>query len=148
MQVGNIKNLTGWGVYEACRQGGAMIGTAHSTTYSRSHLMSNFQTQSVASTANTLVLEKGKSFDFVNGLGGGGIGSQQIDGNWWASVYASTCLPSSTHCQANATFGALFCTFNIDGQADLANCYFKDIKDINGNIIDDFDLISNVQLVP
>jgi hypothetical protein len=145
MQVGPFGDGTGWGVYEACRQGGAIVGTAHDTTYARTHLMSNFEDQSVASTANTLVLEKGKSFTFVNGLGGGGIGQQFLNGGWWASIYASTCLSSSTVCQPNATYGALFCTFNVNGQPDLANCYFRDI---NGNIIDDFDVISDVQLVP
>jgi hypothetical protein len=146
MQVGGfLKDFTGWGVYEACRQGGAIVGTAHSTTYSRTHLMSNFQNQTVASTLSTLVLEKGKSIVFVNGLGGGGISAQKGDGNWWASIYASQCLSSSTHCRAGAAYGALFCTFNINGQPDRANCYFRDI---NGSIIDNFDLISNVQTVP
>jgi hypothetical protein len=145
MQIGGFPNLTGWGVYEECRKGGAIIATGHNTAYARTHLMSNFQTQTVASTLNPLVLEKGKSFAFVSALAGGGISPQKIDGNWWASVYASTCLSTSTHCQPNATYGALFCTFNVGGQPDLASCYFKDI---NGSIIDNFDLISNVQSLP
>ena len=145
MQVGGFNDMTGWDVYEECRKGGAIVGTAHSTTYSRTYLMSNFQTQTVDNTLNTLVLEKGKSFDFVNGLGGGGIGSQQIGGSWWASIYASQCLSTSARCRSGATYGALFCTFNINGQPDRANCYFRDI---NGSIIDDFDLISEVQSTP
>jgi hypothetical protein len=145
MQVGGFnQDFTGWEVYEACRQGGAIVGTAHDTNYARTHLMSNFQTQTVASTSNTLVLKKGKSFDFVNGLGGG-ISAQKLGGNWWASIYASTCLSTSTQCHPNGTNGALFCTFNVNGQPDHASCYFKDI---NGVIVDAFDLISNVQPVP
>ncbi len=141
MQVGGFSDLTGWGVYEECRKGGAIVVTAHNAAYARTYLMSNFQTQTIASTAGTLVLDKGDSFAAVSGLGGAGIDSQVVDGNWWASIYDSTCL-STSHCRANADYGALFCTFNINGQPNQASCYFKDI---DGNIIDQFNLTSAVQ---
>ncbi len=141
MQVGGFSDLTGWGVYEECRKGGAIVVTAHNAAYARTYLMSNFQTQTIASTSSTLVLDKGDSFAAVSGLGGAGVDPQVVDGNWWASIYASTCL-STSHCRANADYGALFCTFNVNGQPDKASCYFKDI---DGNIIDQFNLTSAIQ---
>ncbi|MGB3399408.1 MAG: metallophosphoesterase, partial [Candidatus Deferrimicrobiaceae bacterium] len=79
MQVGGKGNETGWGVYEKSRAGGAIIATGHEHSYSRTHLLSSFESQTVASTDNTLVLasddlntpaDEGRSFAFVSGLGG------------------------------------------------------------------------------
>ena len=72
--------------------------------------MDRFETQSVASTSSTLVIEKGRSFAFVSGLGGKSIRKERRGGNWWASIYTS---------KQDADFGALFCTFNADGDPDL-----------------------------
>ena len=66
MQVGGKSDSVGWGPYRACRQGGAIVATGHEHSYSRTHLMDNFETQSIASTSNTLVIEEGKSFAFVS----------------------------------------------------------------------------------
>ncbi len=131
MQVGGKDDETGWGVYEECRQGGGIVATGHEHSYSRSHLMSGFETQSIASTSSTMTLEKGKSLAFVSGLGGRGIRDQQLSGDWWSSIYTST---------QGANFGALFCTF-FDIQVNHASCYFKDI---DGVVPDQFELISAV----
>lgn len=133
MQVGNKTDETGWGVYEECRKGGGLVATAHEHSYERTHLLSNFQTQAIASTASTLVLEKDKSLVFVSGLGGQSIRPQLLSGAWWASIDTST---------QGATYGALFCTFNIDGDPGKANCEFKNI---NGQVIDQFELRSAVE---
>ena len=129
MQTGAKRGSAGWELYEECRKGGAIIATGHDHAYARTHLMDNFETQSIASTSNTLMLTKGKSFAFVSGLGGVQI-SGEDDGlaanPWWAAVYNST---------NGADYGALFCTFNVDGAENRAHCYFKDIS---GNIGDDF----------
>jgi hypothetical protein len=136
MQVGKKKDTVGWGPYEECRKGGAIIATAHSHTYSRTHLMDNFATQSIASTAATLRLEKGKTFVFVSGLGGKSIRDQHEElaqNPWWASIYTSN---------QGANYGALFCLFNENGVENRARCYFKDIT---GNVPDTFVLVSNVK---
>lgn len=133
MQVGNKADETGWGVYEECRKGGGLVATAHEHSYERTHLLSNFTAQTIASTASTLVLEKGKSLAFVSGLGGQSIRPQALSGAWWASIYTST---------QGATYGALFCTFNVDGDPGKADCYFKNI---NGQVIDQFELRSAVE---
>ncbi len=129
MQVGNKKNVIDWGVYEECRNAGAIIATGHEHSYSRTRLMKEFATQQVASSDNPLRLEKGRTFAFVSGLGGDSIRNQFLDGAWWASVYTA---------KQKANYGALFCTFGAP-TANAASCYFKNI---DGRIPDRFDLLS------
>ena len=132
MQVGGKSSSVGWGPYEACLQGGAIVATGHEHSYSRTHLMDNFETQSIASTSNTLVIEEGKSFAFVSGLGGQSIRDQELSGDWWASIYTST---------QGANDGALFCTFFANGDPNRASCYFEDV---DGVVPDQFELVSAV----
>ena len=141
MQVENKTDETGWGVYEESRKGGTIVATGHDHSYARTHLLSSFQNQTVASTSNTLILvsdnpstpsDEGRSFAFVSGLGGNGIYSQTRSGAWWASIYTST---------QGATYGALFGVFNYQGNPRLAHFYFKNI---NGTIVDDFFVQSSV----
>jgi len=145
MQVGGKGDEAGWPVYEESRKGGAIIATAHEHSYSRTHLLSSCQTQTVASTSNTLVLaedqpgttqDEGRAFVFVSGLGGNGVRDQELSGAWWASIYTST---------QGATFGALFGVFNVDGMPNKAHFYFKAV---NGAVPDDFYVISNVAPPP
>jgi uncharacterized protein (TIGR03437 family) len=131
MQVGGKSDETGWGVYEESRKGGAIIATAHEHSYSRTHLLSNMQNQTVASTSNTLNITFGRTFGFVSGLGGVGIRDQELSGAWWASIFTS---------DQDADFGALFATFNVDGVANKAIFYFKDIR---GRLVDRFEVISD-----
>ena len=145
MQIGEKTDETGWAVYEAARNGGAIIATAHEHSYSRTHLLSSMSAQTVASTSNTLHLTEGNSFAFVSGLGGRSIRAQSLTGNWWASAYASTCLPGDPICQPNARDGALFGVFNVDGQPNKALFYFKDV---NGRVVDQFVVISDVETFP
>lgn len=132
MQVGAKEDDVGWQAYEVCREGGAIVATAHEHSYSRTHLMDEFARQSVASTSDTLVIEQGKSFAFVSGLGGHSIRDQKRDGPWWAAIYTS---------DQGANFGALFCTFFANGEPERARCHFKDIE---GNVPDRFELVSAV----
>jgi hypothetical protein len=57
---------------------------------------------------------------------------QQRGGDWWASIYTET---------QGAEPGALFCTFNVGGDARRANCYFKAI---GGLVVDAFEVLSRV----
>lgn len=134
MQVGGKNSQVGWKSFKTCREGGAIVATGHTHSYSRTHLLSSFKKQRVASTANTMVIEEGKSFAFVSGLGGFSIRRQYRHNDpWWASIYTS---------DQDANFGALFCTFFVAGKPNHANCYFKDI---GGNVPDKFELISKVK---
>ncbi|UCF20688.1 MAG: metallophosphoesterase [Gemmatimonadota bacterium] len=132
MQVGGKGDETGWGVYERCREGGAIIATAHEHSYSRTHLLSNMENQVIASTSDTLTLTSGESFVFVSGLGGRSIRGQSRSGDWWASIYTA---------DQGANYGALFGVFYVDGRDDLAYFYFKDI---DGVIADEFWVVSRV----
>ncbi|MEN8184478.1 MAG: right-handed parallel beta-helix repeat-containing protein, partial [Myxococcota bacterium] len=144
MQVGGKNDSTGWGVYEESRRGGAIIATAHEHVYARTHLLSNTETQTVASFDDTLVLsrddpaspeDEGRSFVFVSGIAGSSIRDQErclpetppygCQGEW-ASIYAN---------QQGARPGALFGVFNYQGNPDLAYFYFKDIDE---NVVDSF----------
>jgi hypothetical protein len=145
MQPGGKSDETGWGVYEESRAGGAIIATGHEHSYSRTHLLSSMINQTVASTSNTLTLTKGNSFVFVSGLGGESVRVQKLGGPWWASIYTLTCLAGDPVCQPNANYGALFGVFNVDGQANKAFFYFKDV---NGVIADSFTVISDVEPTP
>jgi hypothetical protein len=141
MQVGEKSDSTGWGVYEESRRGGAVIATGHSHTYSRTHLLSNMESQVIASIGDPLVLaaddpdtpdDEGRSFVFVTGIAGRGIRDQRRDGDWWASVY--------TRDQA-AEHGALFAEFGHAGDPRMARFY---LKDITGAVVDEFLVQSSV----
>lgn len=142
MQVGGKRDDTGWEVYEESRMGGAIIATGHEHSYSRTYLLSNFEDQTIVSKSDTLILtqdlpttdaDEGKSFAFVSGLGGNTIRDQERAGDWWASIYTS---------DQDAISGALFGVFNVDGAANVAHFYFKNIA---GDIVDRFVVISRVE---
>ena len=124
MQVGLKADRTGWGVYESCRESAAIVATAHSHTYSRTHLLSNFENQTIVDQDDDLEISPGRTIAFVSGLGGKSVRAQARDGAWWASIYTAT---------QGATHGALFCTFG-DTQA---SCEFKDVA---GGVADRFTL--------
>jgi hypothetical protein len=136
MQIGGKEDGTGWGVYEACRESGAIIATAHEHSYSRTKTLISMQSQAVDPDwpdPQQVRLSRGVSFVFVSGLAGKSVRSQErclpsvlpygCNGEW-ASIYAS---------QQGATHGALFCTFNVNAQADKAHCYFKDIGGVGAD---------------
>jgi len=124
MQAGRKVNSTGWEIYDACLDAGAMIGMAHAHTYSRTHLLSDFEQKTIVSTSSDMTLKPGQSFAFVSGLGGRDVIPQDHSGDWFASIYTAS---------QGATHGALFCTFDVS----TADCYFKAI---DGAIPDRFTL--------
>jgi len=145
MQVGEKSDETGWGVYEASRRGGAIIATGHEHSYSRTHLLASMAEQTVADRSDMLVLSKdaeatgvdeGRSFAFVSGLGGSSIRGQELDGEWWASIYTA---------DQEARFGALFGVFHYGGNPRLAYFYFKDVA---GRVVDEFFVWSTMGDAP
>ena len=133
MQVGGKGDSVGWEPYEECRKAGAIIATGHEHSYSRTHLMDSFETQSIASKSDVLHIDSGKSFAFVSGLAGLSIRGQddQLAAKpWWAAVHTSA---------QGADYGALFCSFNHDGVENRGICYFRDLK---GVIADEFEVVA------
>jgi len=125
MQPADKKNnSTGWAVYDACLDAGAMITMGHAHSYSRTHLLSNFEQKTIVSKSSDMTLKPGQSFAFVSGLGGRDVVPQEHGGDWFASIYTAS---------QGATHGALFCTFEVS----TADCYFKAI---DGAIPDRFTL--------
>lgn len=124
MQAYSKSNDTGWPVYNACLDVGAMIVNGHAHTYSRTHLMSDFENQIVKSRSSDMTIQPGQSFVAVSGLGGRDERPQKNSGDWFASIYTAS---------QGATHGALFCTF----EKNTAGCYFKAV---NGAIPDRFTL--------
>ncbi|MFK7997154.1 MAG: metallophosphoesterase [Granulosicoccus sp.] len=122
MQVYSKPDETGWDVYDACLDSGAMVVSGHAHTYSRTYLMKDFRSQEVAHRSNEMTLEPGRSFAVVSGLGGRDIRPQENSGDWFASVYTQS---------QGATHGALFC----DLEESSAQCYFKSV---NGAVPDQF----------
>lgn len=128
MQAGSKKDDVGWEAYEACRRGGAIIVTGHDHAYSRTHLMKDLKNQEIASTSNVLPITEGRTFVVVSGLGGKSLYPlhKELAGKeHWAATY-------------NRSYGALFCIFNVNGDENKVNCYFKSI---NGEVIDEFKLV-------
>ncbi len=132
LQVGGKSDEVGWLAYETCLKFGAFVATGHEHSYERTHLLSSMERQTVVSKENKLVLEPGKSFAFVSGLGGREVRDQELTGDWWAKIYTSN---------QSATFGVLLCDFNIDNNPRKAHCQFKNIA---GQIVDDFQLESKL----
>ncbi|WP_372880435.1 metallophosphoesterase [Psychromonas sp.] len=134
LQVGGKHDETGWAPFSTCRKAGAIVAVGHEHSYSRTHVLSNFETQTVVSTNSKNMKikggENGETFMFVSGLGGKSIRDQERTTNneHWASIYTST---------QGATYGALFCTFRSKGDPDRADCYFKNIA---GQVIDEFTI--------
>ena len=142
MQVGGKGNSTGWGVYEECRIGGAMVATGHEHSYSRTRTLTSTSSQIVDAEwpqADETRLAEGSTVVFVSGLGGRSIRNQDrcspstfpygCNGEW-ASIYTS---------DQGADYGALFCSFHVDGQPNKAHCYFKDVS---GKVPDSFNVTS------
>jgi predicted phosphodiesterase len=152
MQVGGQGDEMGWEVYETCRQKGAIIITGHEHSYHRTKTLTNTQTQTIdptCSSGSSLCLGPGRSYVTVVGTGGTGLRSQvrctptastppyaslnTSDPSCpiWASIYTTN---------QGANFGALFITFNVDGNPKKAHAYFKDIA---GNVVDTYDIFAD-----
>jgi len=127
LQVAVKQNSVGWDAYNACLEAGAMVVNGHAHSYSRTHLLSDYERLRVASSSSNFVLKPGTSFTVVSGLGGHDIKTQSNSGDWFASVYTAS---------QGATHGAFFCDY--DGNA--ASCYFKAI---DGSVPDQFSMTSS-----
>ncbi len=126
MQTGTKEDETGWGVYEECRENGAIITTGHEHAYARSYLLSDIPNKQVASFSDIYDIEKGKSLVLLSGLGGLSSRHLRHDGYWWAH---------KENLDTGTDAGALICAFNLDNRQ--SSCYFIDE---NGETKDSFTL--------
>jgi hypothetical protein len=149
MQIGGKGDEMGWAVYEACRQQGAIIVTGHEHSYERTKTMTNVTNQTIDSSCaggGSLCAGLNRTFVSVVGTGGTGLRNQvrctptatsapfrslnTSDPSCpiWASIYTT---------DQGAKFGALFITFNVDGNPKKARGVFKNIS---GTAIDSFTI--------
>jgi hypothetical protein len=152
MQVGGKGDEMGWAVYEACRQAGAIIITGHEHSYHRTKTMTNIQNQTIDSSCSSgasLCVGPGRTYVTVAGTGGTGLRSQvrctptsstapfpslnTSDPSCpvWASIYTTN---------QGAKFGALFITFNVDGNPKKARAVFKNTS---GTAIDSYTIFAD-----
>lgn len=137
MQLGWSGNREiGWDVYQACREGGAILLNGHDHRYARTHLMSSFgPVQSIASTSNHLRVGNGSSFAVISGLAGYNIRTANpklLANPWWAA--------SLNRGDPFAGFGALFIQIaspNVSGDPRQASAFFRTT---NGDTIDPFTI--------
>jgi hypothetical protein len=155
MQIGGKHDEIGWSVYEVCRINGAIVATGHEHSYARTKTLTSMQNQTVDTTQHApldgvpgnpdqLLVAPGRTFAFVSGLGGTGMrrqerclpatypyGGEPGCNHIWAKMY-------STHQTGGIErFGALFITFNYNGDPIKAHGYFKTST---GEMIDEFDI--------
>ena len=152
MQIENKSNEVGWGLYEACREGGAIIVTGHGHSYARTRTLTSMRDLTIDPECDTpegnelCVTAKddaagkpGSTFVVISGLGGKSRRSQvrckpiafpygQEHGcnGIWASIYST---------RQNAEYGALFITFSVNGNPHQAKGEFINI---HGEVIDSF----------
>ncbi len=144
MQVGGKTSEVGWEPYEECRKGGAIIATGHEHSYHRTRTLISTQDQIVdpdSQEPDKVRVDEGSTFVFVSGLGGRSIRDQErcLPGTFpygcnqeWANIYTST---------QGAEFGALFITFNVEGDPTKA---IGEFKNIGGATIDTFTIQSGL----
>ena len=134
-QLNTKSDETGYAIYDTCRAYGAIVATGHEHSYSRTYTMTSFVSQTIKDFNNTITLAPGQTTCFVSGLGGQSIRSwdNALEANpWWAATAAS---------QNSVNYGALFCTFKVNGDPTRANCYYEDV---DGDRFDDFDIITTL----
>jgi hypothetical protein len=116
--VGPKSSEMSWGIYENCREAGAIVAQGHSHTYGRSKTMTADQALTVDAACSdpfALCVGPGKHFFFDSSLGGTDLRPlEEEDKAHWASSYSSD-------------FGALFIEFNVDGDPKKAKGYFKSV---------------------
>lgn len=131
-QTGHKRDETGYGVYDLCRQYGAIIATGHEHSYARTKIMSSFEEKTVAShDTESVTVKPGETFAIVSGLGGRSIrpwekGHERDE--WWASLASAS---------NGVNYGALFCDFFANNSVDQVYCAFIDIS---GQVWDSFDV--------
>lgn len=152
MQLGGKGDEAGWGPYEACREVGAIVITAHEHSYQRTKTLTNMTNQTIdaaCSSGDKLCVGPGRSFVTVTGLGGNSVRAQTrclpsapakpfpslntADSScpMWAAIQTSN---------QGAKFGAQFIVFNVDGNPRKARGYFKNV---DNETMDEFEITAD-----
>jgi hypothetical protein len=157
LQLGGKSNEMGWGVYEICKQQGAIISNGHEHNYSRTKTLTHMQNLTVDTQQHPLVggvpgnpdqlrVGPGRSFVVVSGIAGRSMRPQERCRPYtypyggesgcnyiWAKAYTT----DQTGGVEKA--GALFIVFNYQGDPTKAHGYFKTS---DGEMVDEFDIVA------
>ncbi|MGE0549075.1 MAG: metallophosphoesterase [Kofleriaceae bacterium] len=166
---GNGDDLVGWEVFEEARKAGAFVVNGHNHAFGRTKLLSctggpcatetraacapNNQLPTIADVPDPVgklslsAGEAGTTFVMVVGLGGHETGRVSNNGAWWAKQGGNACEAEDPAPPCERTVaGAMFCTFNPGGTSPRkASCQYIDI---DGKVIDSFELTSQLHLAP
>jgi len=157
MQIGDKGDEAGWGPYQACQNGGALVMTGHEHSYARTKTLTALGNRAAGHGAtgafDKLVVKAGSpgsTFVTVSGLGGTGIrdyvASKHDDDTWWASYWGDDTalktgvgvhLKNGVKLTTNAGYGVTFVTFNVDGDPHKARGY---VKSTGGVEIDSYEI--------
>ncbi len=149
MQVGAKEDEVGWGAYQACQRGGAMIVTGHEHSYSRSYTLTALgdRTRGYGRTGEPATVEvgAGRTVVLVVGLGGESRRAFTADhggDTWWASLYARDRQVENGKLVGESPDiedGALFVEYAAGGDAKRAHAWFETVS---GKHVDEFDVVS------
>lgn len=122
LTAGTKQNEVGWAPYEECRSQGAIIVNGHEHLYSRTRSLVEMVTQEVRDpgmATTTAVIAPNATFVIVSGAGGNStdyLVTSKFSLPYWANGVGTA--------QGNV-YGALFVTFNVDGDPKKAKAYYK-----------------------
>ncbi len=138
-QLGNKPNDVGFGLFEACRNMGAIIVNGHSHSYSRTYLMSDFENHTIVNTSSNLTINEGEVFLVVSAVAGQSPrvcnpdrgGYQNFP--WWGSALCADSDPPLKQ-------GALILTFTSLTTADA------EFREFTNEVRDQFTINTNLSL--
>ncbi len=155
MQAGGKGDEAGWGVYQACQDGAAIVVTGHEHSYARTLTLTNLGDEGDGHGAmgehGVMMVGEGSTFVTVSGIGGQALrdyhADEHDDDTWWSTIYAVDYYLKHGDPQPvnNPAQGALFIDFHVDGDPYKAFGYFKNI---NGEVIDEFEIVRDPEMSP
>jgi hypothetical protein len=145
--AGGKGNEAGYGVFQACMDGGALVINGHEHSYSRTMVLDDIGNPGHGACQNcdlaAPVIGEGKTFVTVSGLGGSSVRDYSAnlhdDDTWWATIFTDNyyLLNGVEQDDFDPAVGSLFIDFYVDGDPNKAYAYFKTI---NGDVVDEFTI--------
>lgn len=140
LQIGAKSTEVSLPIYDACRRTGAIISTGHEHSYARTHQMSSFENFYTNISADGLIhISEGNTVAWVSGVSGYDLRNADTSlasSSWWAATSAAGGTTSVA-----ATYAALICKFNLNGEYRKTLC---EMKGIDGRILDSFTMQSDI----
>lgn len=148
MQAGDKDDEVGWTAYKHCQKDGSLIIAGHEHSYARTRTLTDLGNRKnhhgAVGIPELIEVAPGSTFSVVSGLGGKSIRDYEAglhdDEEWWATLYTGNYHRKNGVKVKNskADYGALFIRFNVDGDPNTAQGYFKNVE---GEVADEFDIV-------